>query len=287
MNFTLPLPNSVTPDDPVCLISSSNILNYYNNNNLENKDAVDDEVKKYVVHAAKLLGWDSIKWTGQQCILTNHFKIKDSSDILSFTKDNKLKINIDNNALYFNLYYDYDINSILALQPYFNTALINNILNIDRIFDKVQNNYCFNTLHINKGFLYKRKNKIYVNANLIDNGVLAFQANIHLTYCVYNIDYDFIKNTIVIGSSFIKFDDIKILDISESEIECIFSSEIITEKPTLLDDIVSDEDKMDDLIKKLLISHKNSVNKLGKLIIDRLRELDSSELIDIFIKYYN
>ena len=60
------------------------------------------------------------------------------------------------------------------------------------------------------------------------------------------------------------------LKIYEAEIEKIFSDSL-TGNSITLDEIVSDKDKMYNLIKNLTISHKNGIDELGKLIINKIK----------------
>lgn len=280
MSFTLPLPNSVTPDNPVCVISSFNVLSYYNSI-YPHKDEVDDEVKKQFKTDIKSLGWDSIRWSGQQCILTNKFK-NNPSDTLSYTTDGKLKVNIDENEVYINLNYDYDSTLIQNLKPYFTSSLIDNILNLKKNFDDINNHYYMCDVHVYSNFLSKRKNKIYIHANLLDTGVLEFHTSyINLPQCVYIIEYDFVKNIITIEIKTIICNDFQMLKIYEAEIEKIFSDSL-TGNSITLDEIVSDKDKMYNFIENLTISHKHGIDELGKLIINKITELDSEDLIELF-----
>lgn len=69
--FELPDPNDRSVNEPTAIMSSRQVLGYYNQQNPEEKkERVVDSVKIFIESQAKDAGWDKVEFSGSQAILT-------------------------------------------------------------------------------------------------------------------------------------------------------------------------------------------------------------------------
>ena len=71
--FNLPDPNDRSPNQPVVLVSPSEVLEAFFKYTKKDVSIVTEEVKGWYISATKMIGWSDAYFTGCQCILTRHF----------------------------------------------------------------------------------------------------------------------------------------------------------------------------------------------------------------------
>lgn len=76
--YVFPDPNDRTPNNPAVIVESDKILGLYNRHHPddENMERVVQKVRAWFDSEAKNIGWDEVKFTGNQCFLLNK-KVED------------------------------------------------------------------------------------------------------------------------------------------------------------------------------------------------------------------
>lgn len=74
--FIAPDPKDRSVNEPTCVISSTQVLGLYNQENDDRKERVVDSVKEWYSERMKQEGWSDAQFHGNQCVLMANVYLK-------------------------------------------------------------------------------------------------------------------------------------------------------------------------------------------------------------------
>lgn len=281
----IPNPDSITQEDQCFIIDSFKILKHYNDNNLDSKEIIDEDVKSYFDNEVRSIGWTDTKWIdNEQCILMN---------TLDSSLPNNVHLDRNNNTYSFLIY---DNNTKLFINGNLNKRNINKINSFinESLYDKLAVlDFMFSSLKkeqyighvIRNDIITKSKNNIHIYTRCIESSnkkcILSLHGDIDFIFCNYGIYLNLFENTIYVkyNNYLSSLTEFNLLKINKNDINDILNNVETEYYP--LDEFTSNPNSFRDLFFLTKENYEKGIANLASLVKNRLNNLDDVTLLNL------